>query len=125
MNKSITYYEVGICEMYEGDTVLKRFHNKASAEAYYNHLLQLKRRCIEECEKHPMEDDPSIPGGIYKRLAIYTEEGGYIWGDAFEELGDVIYQVISDVEKVKEGRQPDLHSCTDFYCEEETIKFDD
>lgn len=125
MNKSFTYYEVGIYERYEADHILKQFRNKESAVAYYNHLLQLKRQCIEECEKHPLEDDPAIPGYNYKRLAVYTKEGGYVWGDAFEELGEVIYQVIGDVEKVKEGKQPNPCSRTDFYYKEQVIEFDD
>lgn len=125
MNKSFTYYEVGIYERYEADHILKQFRNKESAVAYYNHLLQLKRQCIEECSKHPLEDDPAIPGYNYKRLAVYTKEGGYVWGDAFEELGEVIYQVIGDVEKVKEGKElpPDCRS--DFYYREQVIDFDD
>lgn len=125
MNKSFTYYEVGIYETCESDIVLKQFRNKESAVAYYNHLLQLKKQCLEECEKYPLGDDPAIPGYNYKRLAVYTEEGGYVWGDAFEELGDVIYQVIDDVEKVKEGKQPALHGRQDFYYREQVIDFDD
>ena len=118
---SITYYEVGVYERYENDTVLKRFHNEENAKAYLAQLMARKQELINELMKYPLR-------GRYD-LDIYNEEGNYKWGDIFDDIDiDIIVHCKNYVEYIKQGREEDAKDAlaySDYYCCPITIDFSD
>lgn len=119
MSNKITYYEVGAYERYENDNVIKCFQSQEKAEAFYNSLQSRKQEFISELMKYPLKA---------RDLDIYTDEGDYKWGDAFEDIASrILLACIDYVERLKKGYE-DADEClhyADFYMSEQTIEFAD
>lgn len=119
MSNKITYYEVGAYEHYENDNVIKCFQSQEKAEAFYNSLQSRKQEFISELMKYPLKDQD---------LDIYTDEGDYKWGDAFEDITSrILLACIDYVERLKKGYE-DADEClhyADYYMSEQTIEFAD